>query len=275
MTVKFGPLVDAADGVTPMTALTIAQADIRLSKNGGNIAQSNNAAGAAHDELGYYDIPLDTTDTNTLGTLRVAVHETGALPVWQDFMVVPANVWDSFFGADALQVHVNEMTAGIITAAAIATNAIDADALAADAIAEINATVDTAISDAALATAAALATVDSNVDTLVSSITTTGAIADAVWDEARGGHTTAGTYGESFRTVVSGAAVTGTLSTTQMTTDLAEATDDHFNGRILIWTSGALLNQATDITDYAGSNGLLTFTAVTEAPSAADTFIIV
>lgn len=56
--------------------------------------------------------------------------------------------------------------AGAITATVIATDAIDADALAADAIAEINATVDTAISDAGLATAAALATVDMVVDAI-------------------------------------------------------------------------------------------------------------
>jgi len=36
-----------------------------------------------------------------------------------------------------------------------------------------------------------------------------------------------------------------------------------------------LANQATDITDYAGSNGTLTYTEVTEAPSNGDTFIIV
>lgn len=79
----------------------------------------------------------------------------------------------------------------------------------------------------------------------------------------------------SAATIVSGAAATGTLSTTQMTTDLAEATDDHYNGRIIIWTSGVLKDQATNITDYAGSGGLLTFTAVTEAPSDSDTFVIV
>lgn len=79
----------------------------------------------------------------------------------------------------------------------------------------------------------------------------------------------------SALTIVSGAAVAGTLSTTQMTTDLTEATDDHYDGRIIIWTSGALKDQASDITDYAGSNFLLTFTAVTEAPVATDTFILV
>ena len=106
VTVKMGPFLDSTDGNTQETALTISQADIRLSKNGGAYAQTNNVAGATHDEKGNYGVPLDTTDTNTLGTLRVHIHETGALAVWQDFMVVPANVWDSLFGADALQVDV-------------------------------------------------------------------------------------------------------------------------------------------------------------------------
>jgi hypothetical protein len=60
-----------------------------------------------------------------------------------------------------------------------------------------------------------------------------------------------------------------------MTTDLAEATDNHYIGRIVIWTSGVLLGQASDITDYAGSGGLLTYSATTEAPSNGDTFVII
>ena len=79
----------------------------------------------------------------------------------------------------------------------------------------------------------------------------------------------------SARTIVSGTAQTGTLSTTQMTTDLTEATTDHYKSRIIIWTSGALQNQATDITAYSGTGGLLTFTAVTEAPANGDKFIII
>jgi len=78
----------------------------------------------------------------------------------------------------------------------------------------------------------------------------------------------------SAEVIITGAAETGTLSTTVMTTDLTEATDDHYIGRVIIWTSGVLLGQATDITDYAGSAGTLTYTAVTEAPSNGDTFLI-
>jgi hypothetical protein len=97
-TIPFGPFVDAADGFTAETSLTISQADIRLSKNGGAYAQTNNATGATHLENGYYSIPLNTTDTNTLGRLRVSVAESGARPVSHDFQVLAANVYDSLYG---------------------------------------------------------------------------------------------------------------------------------------------------------------------------------
>lgn len=137
-TVKVGPFLDSVDGNTEETAMTISQADIRLSKNGGAFAQTNNAAGATHDEKGMYGVPLDTTDTGTLGTLRVHIHESGALPVWQDFMILPANVWDSLFGADLLQVDVTQLLGTAWAAPATAglpdvnVKQISADAAAAD-----------------------------------------------------------------------------------------------------------------------------------------------
>jgi hypothetical protein len=79
---------------------------------------------------------------------------------------------------------------------------------------------------------------------------------------------------QSALTIVTGSAVTGTLTTTQMTTNLTEATDDHYIGRIIIWVTGNLTGQATDITDYVGVNKRLVYTAVTEAPSNGDTFVI-
>ena len=58
--------------------------------------------------------------------------------------------------------------------------------------------------------------------------------------------------------------------------DITEATADHYVGRIITFTSGALLGQATDITDYAlaSGRGHFTTTALTEAPSNNDTFVI-
>lgn len=93
--VPIGPFVDQTDGFTSETALTITQPDIRLKKNGGAWAQKNAAQTLSHEENGYYEVTLDSTDTNTLGLLRLAVNESGALPVWEDFIVVPANVYDS------------------------------------------------------------------------------------------------------------------------------------------------------------------------------------
>ena len=459
-TIKIGPFVDSTDGVTAETALTISQADIRLSKNGGAFAQTNNATGATHDENGYYGVPLDTTDTNTLGRLRVAVNESGALPVWQDFMVVNANVYDSLIGGsdnlqvDAVQIEgsdatdqinaaadtaltdydpptkaeldsglaaLNDLSAAQVnaevdtaladihldhllaadydpaskpgTATALLNELIENDggvsrftanaleqaptggsaptaADIADAVwdeakaghvaagsfgeevqahalsseisalndlsaAEVNAEVDTALADYDAPTKAELdaglaalndldaagvrsavglasanldtqldalptaaenrAEMDSNSTQLAAIVAdtnelqtddvpgliaalndpTAAAVADAVWDEARSGHTTAGTFGESFNGVVNGEAATGTLSTTQMTTNLTEATDDHYNGRIVVFITGVLAGQATDITDYTGSTKLITMTALTEAPSNGDRFVIV
>jgi len=106
---KAGPFLDDTDGKTAETGLSIGQADIRLTKNGGDYAQTHNAAGATHDEYGEYDVPLDTTDTATLGTLKAKIHKTGALPVWQEFIVVTANVYDSLFSTDKLEVDVAQL----------------------------------------------------------------------------------------------------------------------------------------------------------------------
>jgi hypothetical protein len=99
-TIKLGPFVDSTDGATAETVLTIQKADVRLSKEGGDMAaasadQGASDAGAPHDELGYYDVSLDTTDTGTLGRLKVAVSKFGAMPVWDEFLVIPQEVYDA------------------------------------------------------------------------------------------------------------------------------------------------------------------------------------
>jgi|SRR5665647_525103 len=111
---KIGPFIDDTDGKTAETGLTTAYTLIYLSKNGGALTAKNETTAIAHDALGYYLIKLNATDTNTLGSLKVATHVAGHLPVWQDFMVVPANVWDSFFGASLL----------IVDAAAVKTDSV-------------------------------------------------------------------------------------------------------------------------------------------------------
>jgi hypothetical protein len=183
--VPIGPFVDATDGITAETGLTLTQPDIRLKKNAAAWAQKAAAQTLTHEENGFYEVTLDATDTDTLGLLRLAVFESGAAPVWEDFVVLPANVYDSMFSTDKLQVDVVEIAgstvstssaqigvnvvnagatawgSGAITAASIAANAIGASQLAADAVTEIQ---------SGLATAAALTTVDDFLDTEVAAI---------------------------------------------------------------------------------------------------------
>ena len=122
ITVRIGPFVNISDGLAN-TGLSISQSDIRLSKNGGDYAQSNDTGGGSHDENGWYIITLDATDTGTLGRLKVAIDMSSVIPVWESYMIVPQQVWDSLFGSDKLQVHADEITAGLITATALATDA--------------------------------------------------------------------------------------------------------------------------------------------------------
>lgn len=118
--VMLGPFLDSSDGNTVEGALTITQPDIRLSKNGGAFAQKSAAQTLTHGENGWYAANLSTTDTNTLGVLVVAIHESGALPVWREFMVVPANVYDSFFSTDFLQVDLTQLLGSAVATPTVA-----------------------------------------------------------------------------------------------------------------------------------------------------------
>jgi hypothetical protein len=118
--VLIGPFIDV-DGAA-VTGLTIDAADIRLSKNGGNIA-GKNSGGGTHDELGMYTITLDATDTDTVGRLQLTVAETGALIVYHEFQVLEEAVFDQLFGASAL---------GYIANAPVNVAQISGDSTAAD-----------------------------------------------------------------------------------------------------------------------------------------------
>ena len=193
-TIILGPFVDDTDGKTAETALTLTQADIRLSKNAGTYAQKSDTGSASHMELGHYACSLNTTDTNTLGRLRIAVHEAGALPVWIDYLILPANVYDSLISTDKLQVHAVEIDNNLITAAAIAANAITSDQLATTAAAEIA----DAVWDEAISAHTTPGTTGEALDDASAGSATASAIADAVWDEALSAHLTAGSTGEAL-----------------------------------------------------------------------------
>jgi hypothetical protein len=132
--VLIGPFIDDTDGKTAETGLTLAQADIKLSKNGQALAQKNDATAASHDSDGYYNCELDATDTGTLGTLVLIVHESGALPVRHEFQVLTANAYDTLCSTDQWDVNVTNIegsdpTDQIRDAVVDDTQRIDASAL--------------------------------------------------------------------------------------------------------------------------------------------------
>lgn len=102
--VPLGPFVDKGDAVTLKTtlvsALDNASTGIMLSKNGGTLTVRHATVTATtYDSRGCYKVTLDTTDTSTLGRMRVMYEDaTTCLPVWLDCMVVTANTWDTLVG---------------------------------------------------------------------------------------------------------------------------------------------------------------------------------
>lgn len=82
-----------------------------------------------------------------------------------------------------------------------------------------------------------------------------------------------------------GTMIIGTVDTTSHTptstefetSSITEATANHYNGRLVIWTSGNLLGQQGTIQGYAltSGRGHFTITTQTDAPANGDGFIIV
>ncbi len=106
--VSFGPFVDKTDGVTPevglVSALDHGTTGIMLSKNGGALTiRHATVTATTYDAYANYIVTLDTTDTNTVGTMRMQFIETATcLPVWMDFNIVEEAVYDELFAASAL-----------------------------------------------------------------------------------------------------------------------------------------------------------------------------
>lgn len=81
-----GPLINAHDGVTVEADLFPV---IQLSKDGAPFVDGPTGV---HDSEGLYAIILTAAHTDTLGQLVVCARESAVhLPVWHQFLVVPAD----------------------------------------------------------------------------------------------------------------------------------------------------------------------------------------
>jgi hypothetical protein len=120
--VTVGPFLDQADAKTPELALTVTGClltfvvddagvptlviDAAPTASGGN----NDMVHISSDAAGYYDLELTAAQTNYVGRAVLCINDDDVhLPVFHEFMIVPANVYDSFFGTDLLWVDTQEI----------------------------------------------------------------------------------------------------------------------------------------------------------------------
>lgn len=247
--VLIGPFVDSANAKDLESALTILNTDIKLSKNGK--AQVNkNSGGGTYDATGMYQITLDEVDTNEAGLLEIICNMAGALIVTHSFWIgpLPANIEQLGDSAQSLTDLKDFADAGYDPATHKVQGVVLNDTTTTN--------TDMRGTDSA-ATASALSAVNS----LVTAIKV---VTDKIGNAS---------------VIISGTVdYTGeAASTTEFEADdITEATDDHYNGRIIVFTSGAVAGQVTDITDYTlnAGRGHFTVTALTEAPADDVTFFI-
>jgi len=303
VTLRIGQFVDNADGYTPETGL--ASGGTEISKNGGAFATGPTLG--THDAEGYYPISFTASHTSTYGHLVLKSVNAGVhRGVREDFLVVGANVFAAFnSGTESLDCDVVSLASNVITAAAIASGAIGSSEIAANAIgaSEIAAN---AIGSSELATSAIDDIVAGVLAGLLADETGAGtlskAIADILEDTATtlDGKLPSALVGGRMDSNVSaidnsnaaavnlalaaGVMVAGTVDSTVTPTttqfecdDITEATADHYVGRKWLFTSGALVGQATNITAYSlvSGRGRFTVEEMTEAPANDDTGIIV
>ncbi len=222
--VQFGPFVSVADSVTLSTglvsALDHASTGIKLSKNGGAQAVRHATVTATtYDAHGMYRVTLDTTDTATLGRLKVVYTDsTTVLPVWLDLMVMPAAAYDAVYGTSGFLVD----AASVRTAVGLASANLDTQVDALPTNAELS-TALAAADDAVLAAIgalnnlsavsvrAALGLASANLDTQLGDLPTNAELATAL--------------GTADYAVLAAIAALNNLSPAQLSSALASADD--------------------------------------------------
>jgi len=254
--IRFGPCLDKTDGVTEETALTLAQADMRLSKDGGAFAQKSAAGSATHDSDGWYSTTLSATDTATVGELILNVHQpANMLPVWMRFYVVEEEVYDDIFAASAVgylkpttagrdvdvaatgEVGLDlDNTVGTIAAAQLATDVITAAKIAADAIGSSE--FAQAAADKVWSTAARILTASTNFNDIA---------AGDVWAVDATTQQTQGTFGQAIGDPIADTSTIWGLANTNLD---ATITSRHASGAAVASVSG---NVDGNVTGSVGS----------------------
>ena len=96
-----GPFIDDADFKTLENALTIANTDVKIKKNGAASGNKNSGGATADGAGGLYHLTWDATDTATVGELYFSILVSGSLAVFGSYTVLEEVVYDMMFAASA------------------------------------------------------------------------------------------------------------------------------------------------------------------------------
>lgn len=123
--ISVGPFLDKADGITPKTGLTATNEHITMIKDDDDntacnlIIDANATASGGDNDLvhisgddaGYYDLELTAAQTNYLGRVLLSInYVTDHCPVFHEFVILPAQVYDSLvLGTDLLDANASQL----------------------------------------------------------------------------------------------------------------------------------------------------------------------
>jgi len=116
--ILIGPFLSIADGTEALTTLGVANIDVDiykasdthpLTKTDVTPAPSGGTHDCAHVANGWYSLEITAANVDTLGRLKVTYNHGSALPGWDNYDVLPENVYDSLHGSDRLQVDLREV----------------------------------------------------------------------------------------------------------------------------------------------------------------------
>ena len=133
-----GPFVDATDGVTPETGVTIVAADQAevLKANGAATVAMTGTLAAVTGADGWYDYTVQTGDVDTVGEVVFVIQDSDVcLPVFVRAQVVEESIYDALYGASATGFDANgrvDVASVAGTAQTANDNGADINAILAD-----------------------------------------------------------------------------------------------------------------------------------------------
>ena len=262
--ITVGPFYDKTDGITPEVALTATNEKITfivdnagtptlaVDANATASGGSNDFVHVTNDDGGYYTLELAAANVNYLGGALLSItYATDHCPVFHEFTILPANIYDSMIaGTDLFDINIAQYLGTAVPTA-------DTAGYPKVTVKSGSGTGEISLSSGGVSLSG----------------TGTADIADAVWDEATSGHVAAGSFGARLAIIRSNTAQAG--DATHITLDAsASAVDDFYNNQALWIVAGTGVGQGRIVEDYVGSTKVATVATWATNPSSDSVFVL-